>query len=123
MLYIIIDVRGIQTVALGRKLITYFVLLLIAHFASHAQSIVIDTSSTSKYLIKKPDSTIENDLANGNNSQEDLSFSDRAMSIGKGILNRLKARLNLDEAAESLKEKKERFIGSDAEKPQEEDGS
>lgn len=56
------------------------------------------------------------------NSQEDLSFSDRAMSIGKGILNRLKARLNLEEAAESIKEKKERFIGSDKKEQKEEDG-
>lgn len=44
-----------------------------------------------------------------------MSFGDRAFSIGKGILNRLKARLNLEEAVESIKEKKRKFAGSGTE--------
>lgn len=43
--------------------------------------------------------------------EEDLSFGDRAMSIGVGILNRLKARLNLEEASETLKEKGQKYLG------------
>ncbi|MEP1096798.1 MAG: hypothetical protein ABJG78_16900 [Cyclobacteriaceae bacterium] len=43
--------------------------------------------------------------------KEDLNFGDRALSIGQGILNRLKARLNLEEASESLKAKKEKYLG------------
>lgn len=52
--------------------------------------------------------------------QEELTFSDRALSIGKGIVNRLKARLNLEEAAESIKDKKDKILGKEEEEEQEE---
>lgn len=71
----------------------------------HGQRIVVDTASSSKYLIK-PENTKPN-LA----QPEEITFSDRAISIGKGILNRLKARLNLEEAAESIKDKKKNLLG------------
>lgn len=71
---------------------------------------MVDTASTSKYLIK-PEQKPSQQAAN----TEELTFSDRALSIGKGILNRLKARLNLEEASESLKEKKERLLGKEEE--------
>lgn len=75
---------------------------------------MVDTTSTSKYLIKP-----ESKEATNKTVAEELTFGDRALSIGKGILNRLKARLNLEEASESLKEKKEKLLG----KPDEEEGS
>lgn len=77
----------------------------------------MDTTSTNKYLINRPVESISAD-----ETEEELSFSDRAMSIGVGILNRLKARLNLEEASETLKEKKEKFLGKkeeDADKKEE----
>lgn len=79
-------------------------------FSAKSQKIVVDTASASKYLIKP-----EQKHAQPAVSSEDLTFSDRALSIGKGILNRLKARLNLEEASESLKEKKERLLGKEEE--------
>lgn len=47
--------------------------------------------------------------------EEELSFGDRAVSIGQGILSRLRARFNLDEAAESIKDKKDKFLGKEEE--------
>lgn len=79
------------------------------YFTVNAQKIVVDTTSSSKYLIKGVDSVSEEAPPV---SEEDPSFGDRALSIGKGIVNRLKARLNLEEAAESIKEKRDRFVGS-----------
>lgn len=76
----------------------------------------MDSTSTNKYIIAK------NDVPSASKQAEygeEISFSDRAMSIGTGILNRLKARLNLEEAAESIKAKKERLIGN---KPEVDDG-
>lgn len=70
---------------------------------------MVDTTSTNKYIIKEP--TGEQPAPKEEAKAEDLSFSDRALSIGAGILNRLKARLNLEEASESLKAKKERILG------------
>ncbi len=67
----------------------------------------MDSSSTSKYLIKPG---VSKKPANPKVEKE-LSFGDRAFSIGKGILNRLKARLNLEEAAESIKGKKDKILG------------
>jgi hypothetical protein len=69
-----------------------------------AQKIIVDTTSTNKYIIKRPPAKAEP-------KKEELTFGDRAISIGSGILNRLKARLNLEEASESLKAKKEKFLG------------
>ena len=75
----------------------------------NAQKIIVDTTSSSKYLIK-------NRVAEQEETQtlitEEPSFGERALSIGSGILNRLKARLNLEEAAESIKEKKDKLVGS-----------
>lgn len=78
-------------------------------FAS-GQKIVVDTASTSKYLINRdqPGNTVKESTPD-----EEISFSDRALSIGNGILNRLKARLNLEEAAESIKAKGEKIVGKD----------
>ncbi len=86
-------------------------------FASSAQRIVVDTTSTNKYIIKKK---VAADSSEQVASKEDLNFGDRALSIGKGILNRLKARLNLEEASESLKAKGEKFLGK---REEEEDDS
>lgn len=73
-----------------------------------AQRIVIDTASSNKYLIKPPEKT--ETVEKQQQQNEDLSFGDRALSIGKGIINRLKARLNLEEAAESIKGKKDKLL-------------
>ena len=76
---------------------------------------MVDTTSSSKYLIKAnsgvQESGQETKMAAANETAEP-SFGDRALSIGKGIVNRLKARLNLEEAAESIKEKKEKLVGN-----------
>ncbi|MEM6735792.1 MAG: hypothetical protein AAGC64_09265 [Bacteroidota bacterium] len=96
---------------MGRKYITSFLLAVFVYFTANAQNIVIDTSSTSKYLIKKPQVNYERNVIS-HSEEEEMSFGDRAFSIGKGILNRLKARLNLEEAVESIKEKKRKFTGS-----------
>ena len=77
---------------------------------AHGQKIVVDTASTSKYLIKKQSE--EAVIQAPAETPEELTCGDRAISIGTGILNRLKARLNLEEAAESIKAKKERIVGS-----------
>ena len=74
------------------------------------QKIVVDTTSTNKYIIQK--SNISLDSKPPAKIEEEISFGDRAISIGTGILNRLKARLNLEEAAESIKAKKERLVGT-----------
>ncbi|MEP5610952.1 MAG: hypothetical protein ABJP45_01820 [Cyclobacteriaceae bacterium] len=73
-----------------------------------AQKIVVDTVSTNKYIIKRAP-VVEAPPQEA--KKEDLNFGDRALSIGQGILNRLKARLNLEEASESLKAKKEKYLG------------
>lgn len=72
---------------------------------------MVDTASTNKYLMNPPGKKVEK----VEQQVSDPSFGDRAMSIGMGILNRLKARLNLDEAAETLKEKKEKILGKEEE--------
>lgn len=82
--------------------------LLAAAISSSAQKIVVDTASTNKYIIKRP---TEAETPAHEEKKEDLNFGDRALSIGQGILNRLKARLNLEEASESLKAKKEKYLG------------
>ena len=91
-----------------RKLIIIGFLSLL--FCQHglAQRIVVDTTSTNKYLINKSEST----QSSTGKEDVELSFGDRAMSFGKGILNRLKARLNLEEAAESFKDRKEQLLGN-----------
>ncbi|MEM6644070.1 MAG: hypothetical protein AAF616_13905 [Bacteroidota bacterium] len=76
----------------------------------------MDTASTSKYRIAK--STQQSKVSATESQteaapQEEMSFGDRALSIGSGILNRLKTRFNLDEAAESIKEKKEKLLGAE----------
>jgi len=88
-------------------------------FSSKAQKIIVDSASTNKYIIssnqkKAPAADVE--------KTEELSFGDRALSIGKGILNRLKARLNLEEAAESIKDKKEKLLGDKEEEEQKKEG-
>ena len=82
----------------------------------YGQKIIVDTASTSKYIIKKSSAPGESQSPP---KEEELSFGDRAISIGTGILNRLKARLNLEEAAESIKAKKDRLVGT---KPETEEG-
>jgi len=72
----------------------------------------VDTASTNKYIIKR--APVAEAPAQEVN-KEDLNFGDRALSIGQGILNRLKARLNLEEASESLKAKKEKYLGKKGE--------
>ncbi len=69
---------------------------------------MVDTASTNKYIIKR-EVTAEAPAQPA--EPKDPTFGDRALSIGKGILNRLKARLNLEEASESLKAKKEKLLG------------
>ncbi|MEQ9466850.1 MAG: hypothetical protein RLN88_05525 [Ekhidna sp.] len=86
-------------------------------FAASAQRIVVDSTSSNKYLMKPPEKSVVKEMP-----EEDLTFSDRAMSIGKGILNRLKARLNLEEAAESIKDKKERILGKQEDEEEKDDG-
>ncbi|MEO9872380.1 hypothetical protein [Ekhidna sp.] len=92
-------------------------------FSAASQKIVVDTSSTSRYLIKPENVAKPEVKAPSKEPAEELTFSDRALSIGKGILNRLKARLNLEEASESLKEKKNKILGKpEEEEKKEEDG-
>lgn len=91
------------------KSITICFLTLALSATAVAQRIVVDTASTSKYIIKE--SADVQAPPKEEVKAEDLSFSDRALSIGAGILNRLKARLNLEEASESLKAKKEKILG------------
>lgn len=92
------------------KLFTLGLLLSCLAFSASGQKIVVDSTSTNKYLIKPKE--VEKASVK---AQEELTFSDRALSIGKGIINRLKARLNLEEAAESIKEKKEKILGKEEE--------
>ncbi|SNS45534.1 hypothetical protein SAMN05421640_0219 [Ekhidna lutea] len=87
------------------KLFTTFLLCFAVASAASAQRIVVDTASTNKYLI----SPVNEDAQNQEVAEP--TFGDRAISIGKGILNRLKARLNLEEAAESIKDKKDKILG------------
>ena len=75
---------------------------------------MVDTTSTNKYLIKKTTNVEESKLADSDKESQDLSFGERALSIGSGILNRLKARLNLEEAAESIKQKGGRIVKNDS---------
>ena len=79
----------------------------------------MDSTSSNKYLIKPVEKKAENEVT----SPEETTFSDRALSIGKGILNRLKARLNLEEAAESIKEKRQKILGKDEEEKTKKEGS
>lgn len=79
-----------------------------------AQRIVVDTASTSKYRIKAKEQTASQQETLGSSAEEEMDFSDRALSIGKGILNRLKARFNLEETADRLKDKKEQILGKKA---------
>lgn len=90
-----------------RKILTTVLFIFLLGFQSQAQRIVVDSASTTKYLISSP----ENISQTIPPSEQELSFSDRALSIGKGILNRLKARFNLEEAGESLKRKKDQILG------------
>ena len=96
------------------KIVAFFVFLLISLLQVKAQKIVIDTASTNKYIIRKP--VAETQASAEEATPEEVSFGERALSIGNGILNRLKARLNLEEAAESIKQKGERLVKSKPEK-------
>ncbi|WP_424962637.1 hypothetical protein [Ekhidna sp.] len=88
------------------KLFTTFLFILaIGATTASAQRIVVDSASTNKYLIR-PEVKSEEPI-----NTEEPTFGDRAFSIGKGIINRLKARLNLEEAAESIKGKKQKILG------------
>ncbi|MEO9482907.1 MAG: hypothetical protein ABJG47_05650 [Ekhidna sp.] len=100
------------------KLFTLGLFLFCLAFTASGQKIVVDSTSTNKYLIKPKEKE-----ASPPTPQEELTFSDRALSIGKGIINRLKARLNLEEAAESIKEKKEKILGKEEEKKEKEEES
>lgn len=91
------------------KLFTLGLLFFVVAFSANGQKIVVDSTSTNKYLIKPKEKSSEVKAE----PQEEPTFSDRAFSIGKGILNRLKARLNLEEAAESIKEKKKKILGKE----------
>jgi hypothetical protein len=76
------------------------------------QKIIVDSTSSNKYIIRPTEKQpVENVEPQKTNESQDPNFGDRALSIGKGILNRLKARLNLEEASESLKEKKQKLLG------------
>ncbi len=103
------------------KLFTIGLLLFSLANVASGQKIVVDSTSSNKYLIKPSTRETTQEASN-----EEPTFSDRAMSIGKGILNRLKARLNLEEAAESIKEKKDKILKkedtSEANKQKEDDG-
>ncbi len=90
------------------------VFALALSFASSAQKIVVDTASTNKYIIKRE---VASEAPAQSTKPVDPTFGDRALSIGKGILNRLKARLNLEEASESLKAKKQKLLGKKEEEP------
>ncbi|WP_420317251.1 hypothetical protein [Ekhidna sp.] len=93
------------------KLFITSLLIIGLGLCANGQRIVVDSSSTQKYLIKPSTQNQAAEPIQTENMEDDLSFGDRAISIGLGIVNRLKARLNLDEAAESLKEKKEKLLG------------
>lgn len=96
------------------KTIIICVFAIAIYFESSAQKIIVDTTSANKYIIKQPrPKSVSPDTI----AKENLTFGDRAVSIGKGILNRLKARLNLEEASESLKAKKEKLLGKKEEEP------
>ncbi|MEM9896390.1 MAG: hypothetical protein AAF789_08470, partial [Bacteroidota bacterium] len=82
-----------------------YLLLLCTILFGYSQQIVVDTSSTSRYFKKEISSS--NEIKT---EESEPTFSDRAMSIGVAIMNRLKARFNLEDAAESLKEKKDRVL-------------
>lgn len=92
---------------------TVGLLLFLLAFSATGQKIVVDSTSTNRYLINKPKSKEPSEAPA--QKKEELTFSDRALSIGKGIINRLKARLNLEEAAESIKEKKDKILGKEEE--------
>lgn len=91
------------------KLFTIGLLLFSLANVANGQKIVVDSTSSNKYLIKPS----ANETPEATATSEEPTFSDRAMSIGKGILNRIKARLNLEEAAESIKEKKDKILGKE----------
>lgn len=101
---------------MSSKTITICVFFFIVCFSGVAQKIVVDTTSSNKYLLNRSVESKEEEV-----TEEDLSFGDRAVSIGMGILNRLKARLNLEEATETLKEKKEQYLGKKDDEGKKED--
>lgn len=101
---------------MSSKIFTTGLLFCAVAFAASAQRIVVDSTSSNKYLMKAPEKKVVEE------TPEEETFSDRAISIGKGILNRLKARLNLEEAAESIKDKKEKILGKPEEQKKDEDG-
>ena len=106
---------------LGHKFILCLVIALGSLFCASAQRIVIDNSTSSKYLI--PQSQIERQKKiQAQKEANEPSFSDKAMLFGKGILTRLKSRFNLEGAAETIKEKGRKVTGMKKEetKPQEE---
>lgn len=101
------------------KLFTLGLLFFAFIFSASGQKIIVDSTSSNKYLIKPSEKKVEQQAP----VDEETTFSDRALSIGKGILNRLKARLNLEEAADSIKEKKDKILGKEDETvAKEEDG-
>ena len=119
-----IDDRRKYFVALSSKIFVTSLFVICLIFTANAQRIVVDSTSTNKYLIK-PEATVKDQSKDKSTTEDDLSFGDRALSIGKGIINRLKARLNLEEAAESIKGKKDKILGKneeEEEKKEEEDG-
>ncbi|WP_436514483.1 hypothetical protein [Ekhidna sp. To15] len=97
------------------KLFVLSLLFCCLVISANGQKIVVDSASTNKYLIRPPEKEIPSTTA-----KEEITFSDRALSIGKGILNRLKARLNLEEAAESIKDKKDKILGKEEDQVSEE---
>ncbi|WP_421763752.1 hypothetical protein [Ekhidna sp.] len=95
---------------MSNRVLIFSLFLTALAIGASAQRIVVDTASTNKYLLKPEEKKEKTEPV-----QQEPSFGDRAVSIGMGILNRLKARLNLDEAAESIKEKKEKILGKEEE--------
>lgn len=67
---------------------------------------MVSASSSSKYIVRPPKSKKEEP-----EKKEELSFSDKALTLGAGILTRLKSRLNLEETTQSLKDKKDKITG------------
>lgn len=104
-------------VALIQKILSVCILFSLALITANGQKIVVDTASTNKYIVKRSNIAPQSNPVS--EPDQEISFSERALSIGNGILNRLKARLNLEEAAESIMAKKERILGT---KPDDEGG-
>lgn len=112
--YTIIDCSSRYFVALRLKTFVTVLLLFLA-YSGFSQRIVVDSTSSNKYLKTAKITAVQKQQVEVPTADPEPSFGDRALSIGKGIMNRLKARLNLEEATQSIKDKKERLLGKSEE--------